>query len=193
MNRLSSRVLAGMRFAGYVFCNPVPLAQFAFPTHCSGVFVLSVPDATWGPWPLQPVYFGEFEPDRKSEMSAAEQIACLRIAGGKPLYVSAYVLAMEHTSALSRVKRELINLYRPIANWASMSEDTAGLTHKLDALEKRIQEHDALLRLALAAVGQMVQPSPEPKRRSVGFQPDPAGSRRTPSGSLQYGSHNYCS
>jgi hypothetical protein len=126
-------------------------------------------------------------------MSAAEQTACLRIAGGKPLYVSAYVLPMEHTAELIRMKRELIDRYCPIANWPSLSFDAAALSRKLDTLEKKIQEHDTLLRLALAAVGQMAQPYSEPKRRSVGFLPDPAGSRRAPSGSLQYGSpHNYC-
>ena len=194
MNRFSSRILAGIRFADYVFCTPVPLAQFAFPPNYSGVFALLVPDPTWGPWRLQPVYFGDFKADRESDMSAAEQIACLRIAGGRPLYVSAYILPMQHTSELTRMKRELINRYCPIANWPSSSDDAAGLTGKLDALEKRIQEHDALLRLALAAVGQMVQPLPEPKRRSIGFQPDPAGSRRAPSGSLQYATpRDYCS
>jgi hypothetical protein len=185
MNRFSSRMLAGIRFADYVFCNPVPLAQFAFPQRFFGIFVLLVPDPTWGPWHLQPVYFGDFRPDRESDMSAAEQTACLRIAGGKPLYVSAYVLPMEHTLALARMKRELIDRYCPIANWPS-SGDAVALTGKLDALEKKIQEHDTLLRLALASVGQMVQPFQEPKRRSVGFQPDPAGSRRAPSETLQY-------
>jgi hypothetical protein len=168
MNRFSSRVTAGIRFADFVFSPPVPLAQFTFPPRYSGVFVLLVPDPTWGPWHLQPVYFGEFKPDREWEMSAAEQTACLRIAGGKPLFVSAYIFPMEQTSELTRMRSELITRYCPIANWPSLSDD---LTRKLDVLEKRIQEHDALLRLALAAVGQMVQPLPEPKRRPVGFQP----------------------
>src|SRR5262245_11803943 len=162
MNRFSSRMPTGIRFADYVFCNPVPLAQFGFPPHYSGVFVLLVPDPTWGPWRLQPVYFGDFKPDRESDMSAAEQTACLRMAGGKPLYVSAYVLPMEHTAELTRMKRELIDRYCPIANWSSLSGDAAALSRKLDTLEKKIQEHDTLLRLALAAVGQMAQPYSEP-------------------------------
>jgi hypothetical protein len=55
----------------------------------------------------------------------------------------------------------------------------AELSNKLYSLEKKMIEHDAALVLALAAIVQMVQPQPEPRKRIVGFQPDPAGSRST--------------
>jgi hypothetical protein len=93
---------------------------------------------------------------------------------------------MEQTFGLSRIKRELIDRYWPIVNRQATDESAGDIAHKFDAVEKRICEQEALLKLVLAALGQMSQAVPEPKRRSVGFQPDPAGSRRPPSGSLQH-------
>jgi hypothetical protein len=44
-------------------------------------------------------------------------------------------------------------------------------------MERKINEQEAVLKLALAALGQTVQlQQPEPKKRIVGFRPDPAGS-----------------
>jgi len=45
------------------------------------------------------------------------------------------------------------------------------LAHKLEALEKKNQEHEVLLKVLLAAVGHPAQPPQEIKRRAVGFQP----------------------
>ena len=186
MNRFSPRMLSGIRFADYIFTDPTPIHRCTFPARSIGIFVVLVPDPTWGPWHLQPLYVGQFGPDGESEMTVMEQILCLRAAAGKPLYVASYALPMEHAFELSRIKRELLDRYWPIVNRRPADDDAVDMVHKLEAVEKRIHEQEALLKLALAALGQMGQPSPEQKRRSVGFQPSPAGSRRPPSGSLQH-------
>ena len=173
-----SRMFSGIRFADYIFTNPISIERCTFPAGSIGIFVVLVPDPTWGPWHLQPLYFGQFRPDGESEMSVTEQILCLRVAAGKPLYVASHALPIDHALELSRIKRELIERYWPIVNRRPTDDPTVDMAHKLDAVEKRILEQETLLKLALAAVGQMGQPSPEPKRRSVGFQPGPAGSRR---------------
>src|SRR5262245_25648048 len=175
MNRYSSRMMSGIRFADYIFSNPTLLERCTFPARSIGIFVVLVPDPTWGPWHLQPLYFGQFRPDGESEMSVTEQILCLRAAAGKPLYVSSYPVPMEHAFELSGIQRELIDHYWPMVNRRPTDDRAVDLAHKLDAVEKRIHEQEALLKLALAAVGQMGQSFPEPKRRSVvGFQPSPA-------------------
>jgi hypothetical protein len=186
MNRFPPRMLSGIRFADYLFTNPTPIERCTFPARVTGIFVVLVPDPTWGPWHLQPLYFGQFRLNGESEMSVTEQILCLRVAAGKPLYVASFSLPIEQTFELSRIMRDLIDRYRPIVNRQATDESAGDIAHKFDAVEKRIYEQEAVLKVVLAALGQMSQAVPEPKRRSVGFQPNPAGSRRPASGSLQH-------
>jgi hypothetical protein len=47
----------------------------------------------------------------------------------------------------------------------------------VDELEKKNQEHELLIKVVLAAIGQAVPPPQEPKKRAVGFHP---GSATTP-------------
>jgi hypothetical protein len=177
MNRLSSRPLIGIRFSDYVFSDPAPLSRFSLPPRAMGLYVILMPDASWGPWHLQPLFFGEFGPARDVHMSQAQQACCLKVAAGRSLYFALYAVPHQHGWAISEIQKELIARYGPIANLESIDAST-DLVQRLDALEKKMIEQDAVLKLALATFGQTVQlQQPEPKKRIVGFQPDPAGLR----------------
>jgi len=165
----------GIRFADYVFSYPVPLDRFSLPPRSAGLYVLLMPDPTWGPWHFQPLYFGDFGVHGEVQMSAAQQTCCLKVAAGRRLYVALYALAHQQGWALSQIKKELIEWYRPIANLES--ERASELANRLNILEAKINEQDTVLKLALAAIGQMAQyQQPEPKKRVAGFRRDPAGS-----------------
>jgi hypothetical protein len=136
-----------------------------------------MPDLSWGPWHLQPLFFGEFGPGREVRMSQTQQTCCLKVAAGRNLYFALYAVPHQHGWATSEIQKELIARYGPIANLESV-DNSAELAQRLSSLEKKMTEQDAVLKLALAALGQTVQfQQPEPKKRIVGFQPDPAGSR----------------
>src|SRR5262245_33668198 len=109
MNRYLSRIPLGIRFASYVFTEPVPMDRFALPLRLDGVYALLIPDPTWGPWQLQPVFFGEIHSDREPWIGAAELTQCLRIAAGKALYVAVYPLLPHQTMETARIRKELIH------------------------------------------------------------------------------------
>jgi hypothetical protein len=104
-------------------------------------------------------------------------MSCLRVAAGRTLYFAVYAVPEQHGWAVSQIKRELTKLYNPVSNLESI-DAAAELANKVYGIEKKIVEHDAALVLALAAIGQMVHPQTEPRRR-IGFQPGPPGSRST--------------
>ena len=175
MNRIHSRPLVGIRFADYIFSNPASLDRFSLPPHSVGLYVILMPDSSWGPWHLQPLFFGEFGPDRQVHMSQAQQICCLKVAAGRSLYFALYAVPDQSGWAISEIKKELVVRYRPVSNLESLDR-TTDLAQRLDSLERKINEQDAVLKLALAALGQTVQlQQPEPKKRIVGFRFDPAG------------------
>ena len=177
MNRLVSRTPIGIRFGDYVFSAPVPQGRFTLPPRSSGVYVVLMPDPTWGPWHLQPLFFGEYGAQQGPQMTAAQQMSCLRVAAGRTLYFAVYAVPEQHGWPLSEIKKELIKLYNPVLNLESI-DAAAELANKLYSIEKKILEHDAALVLALAAIGQMVHPQTEPRKR-IGFQPGAASSRST--------------
>lgn len=168
--------IPGIRFGDYLFSYPVLLDRFTLPLRSAGLYVILMPDSTWGPWHFQPLYFGEFGFQRQAHMSEAQQTFCLKVAGGRSLYCALYVLPYQQEWQISRIKKELIERYRPISNMDSL--DSAGeLALKLNSLESKIAEQEAALRLILAAIGQMVQfQQPEPRKRIAGFRSDPADS-----------------
>jgi hypothetical protein len=178
MHRSLSRTPVGIRFGDYVFSPPLPISRFSLPARATGLYVLLMPDPSWGPWHFQPLYFGEFGPQRDAHMSMAQQTCCLKIAAGRSLYFALYALPHVHGWAISQIKKDLIDRYRPLSNLESISEPT-GLAQKLNTLESKIAEQEAILKLALAAIGQMVQvQQTEPRKRITGFLPGPADSRR---------------
>src|SRR5215510_9907186 len=120
MNRLLSRTPVGIRFADYVFSNPASLDRFSLPPRSSGIYVLLMPDSSWGPWHLQPLFFGEFGPDHQVYMSPAQQMCCLKVAAGRSLYFALYAVPHENGWAISEMKKELVARYRPVANLESL-------------------------------------------------------------------------
>src|SRR5262245_9712807 len=146
----------GIRFGNYVFSNPVPMGRFSFLPRSAGLYVVLMPDLSWGPWPFQPLFFGEFGVQREALMSQVQQAYCLKVAAGRTLYVAVYALPEQHAWATSQIKKELIARYRPVSNLESI-DAAAELGYRLDNLEKRILEQNAALQLALATIGQMVQ------------------------------------
>jgi len=178
MDRLLSRTPVGIRFGDYVFSHPASLDRFALPPRAAGLYVILMPDSSWAPWHLQPLFFGEFGPDRQTRMNEAQQMCCLKVAAGRRLYFALYAVDHQSGWAISEIKKELIAHYSPVSNLESLDR-AADLAQRLEGLEKRINEQDAVLKLAFAALGQTVQlQQPEPKKRIVGFGPDPAGPRR---------------
>jgi hypothetical protein len=170
MTALLSRAPVGIRFGNYVFSPPAPLGRFSLPPRAEGLYVVMMPDPTWGPWHLQPLFFGEFGGQRQPWMSHTQQICCLKVAAGRSLYIAVCTVPRHRGWQVSQIKKELIEQYLPVSNLESIDAATE-IAYRLDALEKRILEQDAVLKLALATIGQMVEPLPEPKRKIIGFQP----------------------
>ena len=176
MDSSVSRTHFGIRFADYLFSHPVPLGRFALPLRSAGLYVILMPDPTWGPWHFQPLYFGEFGFQRQADISAAQQTCCLKVAGGRSLYVALHEMPHQPGWQISQIKKQLIESYRSIANINPL-DSTSALEFKLNSLESKIAEQEAVLKLTLATIGQIVQfQQPEPRKRVAGFRPDPADS-----------------
>ena len=174
MDSSVSTIPSGIRFGDYVFSYPVPLGHFTPPLRSAGLFVILMPDSTWGPWHFQPLYFGEFGFQQRAHMSAAQQTFCLRVAGGRGLFCAVYVLPGQQEWQISRIKKELIERYRPISNVDSL-DSSSELAFKLNSVESKIAEQETVLRFILAAIGQIVQfQQPETRKRIAGFRRDPA-------------------
>src|SRR5262249_7647114 len=172
------RFAAGIRFANYVFGEPVPFSICSPPPQMAGVYVVLVPDPTWRPKQFQPIFFGSFDCQRRCSLSVSEYTSCLRMAAGKGLYLAVYNLSPFYGPLeTDRIRRELVQIYSPICNRESVDAHSAELALKLDALEKKNQEYDVLMKVLLAAVGHLVQPQQETKKRTVGFQPEPRATR----------------
>jgi len=109
-------------------------------------------------------------------MSAAQQAFCLKVAAGRSLYCALYVLPNQQEWQIPRIKKELIERYRPISNMDAL-DSASELAFKMNSLQCKIAEQEAVLRLILATIGQIVQfQQPEPRKRVAGFRPDPADS-----------------
>jgi len=194
VERLTSRWLAGIRFADYVFGEPVPLSSCWIPVQLMGIYAVLVPDPTWGPRQFQPVFFGVFNGQRPYQLSTEEYSCCLRVAAGKALYIATYNLPVYDPSESRRIQRELIRAYSPLCNRDEAADSpSADLAHKLDALEKKNQEHEMLLKVILAAIGHLVQPPQEVKRRAVGFQPADSSTNRQSTPQRGVRQNSYCS
>src|SRR5262245_47694785 len=176
MDSSVSRTPVGIRFGDYLFSPPVPLGRFTLPPRSAGLYVILMPDPTWGPWHFQPLYFGEFGFQQQAYMSAAQQMSCLKVAGGRSLYFALYALPHQQEWQVLQIKKELIDRYRPISNMDSL-DAASELALKLNSLESKIAEHEAVLKLTLAMIGQIVPfQQPEPRKRIAGFRRDPAES-----------------
>ena len=176
-----SRLGAGIRFADYLFAEPVPLDSFLVPPQMMAIYAVLVPDPTWGPRQFQPIFFGIISSQHQWQLSPEEYRSCLRVAGGKGLYVATCNLPPQFQPSEShRIQRELIHVYSPLCNRDSADAPSTDLERKVDALAKQNQEHELLIKVVLAAIGHLGQPTQEPKKRPVGFQPASTITPNTP-------------
>ena len=108
-------------------------------------------------------------------MSAAQQTCCLKAAGGRDLYFAVHVLTQQEWQ-IPQIKKELIERYRPISNMDSLDWQVSWHSG-WNSLESKIAEHEAVLKLTLAVIGQIAQfQGPELRKRIAGFRRDPADS-----------------
>ena len=153
-------VSAGIRFGNYFFSEPVPLGGYASPEP-SGLFAVLVPDPTWAPRPFQPLFFGEFS---GAGPTRDDYLCWLRAAAGRHLYAAAS-RAPQGSAAL----RELVRAYDPLCNRNRSDAASGDVLQRLNALERKSQEHDAMMRVVFAAAAKMFEPLPEPRKRAIGF------------------------
>ena len=181
MDRFTMRFGGGIRFGDYIFGEPIPLGICRIPQQTIGIYAVLVPGPTWGPRQFQPILFGVLNGQPQFQLLAGEYSSCLRVAAGKGLYVATYNLPpLYDLSEPQRIQNELVQVYRPLCNRASADACSDTLANKLEALEKRNQEHETLIKVLLAAIGHLVQPPQEIKKRAVGFQPSASTTRHGP-------------
>src|SRR5262245_48106060 len=114
-HRVFWEFLKGIRFGDHTFTEPFPLTPWSA-LQARGVYVVLVPDPTWGPRQFQPLLFEEFH--SSASLSLENYLRCLKAAAGKQLYIS----ILTPSSALSSmVKHELVEQYDPICNRESTS------------------------------------------------------------------------
>ena len=159
---------SGIRFADFVFSEPIQVEYAICPVASAGIYVLLISDPTWSPRQFQPVYFGEFGVNGQPQMSTAEQMRCLRIASGRSSYLAVHAVPLQHASEVSRVKQELIHQYVPLGNLDSTRGHAESRT-RIEDLEKKIAEHEGMLKLLLSSIAQTASNQPEPKKRTAGF------------------------
>src|SRR5215510_6479489 len=161
--RIFDEFLRGIRFGDHIFTEPLPLTNWS-PVQARGVYVVLVPDLTWGPRQFQPLLFEEFR--SSGSLTPADYLRCLKAAAGQQLYISILITS----GALSSiVKHELVEQYDPVCNREASGETVTSLAGRLGLLEKKYSEQETLLRLALAALGHLIPPAPEAKKK-VGFR-----------------------
>jgi hypothetical protein len=106
----------------------------------------------------------------------AQQTCCQKVACGRGLYVALHALPHQQEWQISQIKRELIERYRPISNIDSLNS-AMDQSFKLNSLESKIAEHEAVLKMTLAVIGQIAQfQQSEPRKKIAGFRRDPADS-----------------
>ena len=161
----------GIRFADYLFTEPIPLDTSLIP-YVQGLFVVLIFDFTWAPRQFQPLFFGEVGRRQGSPIARNDYLRWLRTAAGKQLYLAICPIPATHVLALPGIKNHLVDAYDPVCNREPVETGllSADVLSRLDTFQEKQKEHDALIRLMVAAFGHMVQPPPEPKRRA-GFLP----------------------
>src|SRR5437867_13404479 len=109
MERFASKFYAGIRFADYVFSEPVPLAICVTMPQSMGVYAVLVPDATWGPRHFQPIFFGVLNGQRQSQLTPDDYRRCLGATAGEHLYVAEHnIHLLDDPSEWQRVPGRLV-------------------------------------------------------------------------------------
>jgi hypothetical protein len=163
----------GIRFNDSVFSEPKRLVDGTLPK-CGGIFAILGRDPNWAPKPFQPLYFQEFGNNSPNTVLSWHPIRWSRGADIDALYVS--VLPMPFSSAAQRceVFNHLIWAYNPVCQGSDAPAVRNDLARRFDELEKKHEEQTMHIRLLLAGVNRLFEPQAEPRRRPIGFVPQPA-------------------
>ena len=164
-------VAPGIRFDNYVFSEPRRLVEGALPK-CGGVLAILIRDPNWAPKSFQPLCFREFGNNSQDTLGMYDLV---RLARTDALYVSFLALPFSTAAQRREIRNELAQAYNPYCQTgggapASQSE----LVHKVDELERKNEEQTIQVRLLLASINRLFEPQPEPRRRPIGFLPQPA-------------------
>jgi len=164
-------VAPGIRFDDYIFSEPKRLVETAVPK-CGGLLAILVRDPNWAPKPFQPLCFREF--GNNSQEASYDPIRLARIPQADALFVS--ILAMPFSTAAHRceIRNKLAQAYNPFCQSSGVPAAQTELALKLDELEKKNEEQTIQVRLLLASINRLFEPQPEPRRRQIGFFPQPA-------------------
>ncbi len=170
MQRFPAAVPAGIRFGDTVFSEPVPLARW-WPPRGTGLYVVLVPDFTWLPRPFQPVYVGEYG-QGCVRVTSDEYLSWYRVAAGRDLYVAAHEIPDARATQAPVLKEEIVRMYTPVCNrrWSEPAPADA-LARRLETIERRDLDQDALLKVLVAALSRVLTPPPEPAKKEYGFKP----------------------
>jgi hypothetical protein len=170
-------VSAGIRFNDFVFTEPTPLAEWTQPRY-AGVFAILTRDPNWAPKPFQPLCFGEFGNNGHENLLPHDAGPLLNTVRVNALFVAVLPMPFSTTAERTAARDQLIWAYNPLCQVSrSPLAPTGELARKLEALEKKHEEHTNQVGLLLATVSRFFEPQPEPPRRHIGFlppQPAPA-------------------
>jgi hypothetical protein len=164
-------VAPGIRFDEFVFSDPRRLAETALPK-CGGVLVLMIGDPNWAPKHFQPLCFREFG-NNSQQVLAYDPARLGRTLQAEALFVS--ILALPFSTAAERceIRDKLVRAYNPFCQTGGSPVLQSELVHKLDQLERKNEEQTLQVRLLLASINRLFEPQPEPRRRPIGFLPQP--------------------
>jgi hypothetical protein len=155
----------GIRFNDYIFTEPERLLECA-PPRCAGVFAILVQDHNWAPKPFQPLWFGEFG-------NNAQHLFTDQPPHGESLYLSVFPMLFSTTEQRCAVRDRLVWAYNPILQSNKRSPIFGGeWAHKLRDLERKHEEHTAELCTLLGNTSPELLGA-QPRRRRIGFLPDP--------------------
>jgi hypothetical protein len=166
-------VAPGIRFDNYVFGEPRRLTEVAIPK-CAGVLAILIRDPNWAPKSFQPLCFREFGNNPQATLPPGDAIRLARISQADELFVSVLALPFSTAGQRREILDELIRAYNPCCQTVGPPLFQNDLVHKLDELEKKNEEQTIQVRLLLDSIHRLFGPQAEPRRRTIGFLPEPA-------------------
>jgi hypothetical protein len=107
-----------IRYGGYVFDAPAPVAQWSAP-HRAGVYAILVADQTYHPMPFKVIYFGEAADlsERGFLKGHPKYSRWIREAGSEQsLYIAVYPMSESTAEQRRAVTGRLISEIEPICN-----------------------------------------------------------------------------
>ncbi len=165
---MSYLTASGIRFNDWVFSQPIPVANSAWP-RCAGLYVVLVEDRNWAPRPYQPVFFGEFGNNAPADQLRDEVERFAKTGQGKPLLISVLPLPFSTSAQRWAVWTEMVTGYNPTCQVQEARTPAPDLIRRLDELEVKQREQTAQL-LWLRASAHHLLGAPE-RRHRIGFVP----------------------